>query len=69
LFNSLFGESPVKFINHRRIELACKLLRESDLPVKGVAEKSGFRNLQFFYRVFTRITGMTPALYRNTSDF
>ncbi len=69
IFNSLFGESPVKFINHRRIELACKLLRESDLPVKAVAEKSGFRNLQFFYRVFTRITGLTPARYRNTSDF
>lgn len=69
MFNGLFGESPVKFINHRRIERACKMLRESDLPVKAVAEKSGFRNLQFFYRVFSRITGMTPARYRNTSDF
>jgi AraC-like DNA-binding protein len=69
MFSGLFGESPVKFINHRRIERACKLLRESDLPVKAVAEKSGFRNLQFFYRVFARITGMTPARYRHTADF
>jgi len=69
MFNGLFGESPVKFINHRRIERACKLLRESDLPVKAAAEKSGFRDLQFFYRVFGRITGITPARYRNTSDF
>lgn len=69
MFNALFGESPVKFINHRRIERACKLLRESDLPVKALAGKSGFRNLQFFYRVFFRITGTTPAKYRNTSAF
>jgi AraC-like DNA-binding protein len=69
MFNSLFGESPVKFINHRRIERACKLLRESDLPVKAIAEKSGFRDLQFFYRVFGRTIGTTPARYRNTSDF
>ena len=69
MFNSLFGESPVKFINHRRIERACKLLRESDLPVKAIAEKSGFRDLQFFYRVFVRTIGTTPARYRNTSDF
>jgi AraC-like DNA-binding protein len=69
MFKGLFDESPVKFINHRRIERACKLLRESDLPVKAVVEKSGFRNLQFFYRVFVRITSLTPASYRNTSDF
>jgi len=69
MFNSQFGESPVKFINHRRIERACKLLLESDLPVKVVAEKSGFRDLQFFYRVFVRTIGTTPARYRNTSDF
>lgn len=69
MFNALFGESPVKFINHRRIELACKLLRESDLPIKTVAAEVGFRDLQFFYRVFTRVTNLTPARYRNTSDF
>ena len=69
MFNGLFGESPVKFINHRRIERACKLLREADLPVKAVAEKSGFRDLQFFYRVFVQTTGTTPARYRNMSDF
>jgi len=69
MFNSLFSESPVKFINHRRIDRACKLLLESDLPVKAVAEKSGFRDLQFFYRVFVRTTGTTPARYRNMPDF
>lgn len=69
MFNALFGESLVKFINHRRIELACKLLRESDLPIKTVAADVGFRDVQFFYRVFARVTNMTPASYRNTSDF
>lgn len=69
LFNDLFKESPVKFINHRRIEHACKLLRQTDSSVKSVAAQSGFNDLQFFYRVFTRITGTTPAKYRNLMDF
>ena len=68
LFNKLFNESPVKFINCRRIERACTLLLESNNPVKWVAEESGFRDLQFFYRIFKRITGLTPAAYRNKID-
>lgn len=35
MFNSLFNESTVKCINHRKIYRACKLLLESDLPAKA----------------------------------
>lgn len=68
LFQEQFSESPVRFINHRRIEQATILLRETDLSVKAVAAQVGFSDLQFFYRIFKRTTGTTPASYRHASE-
>ena len=69
LFNKLFGVSPVKFIHNRRIEYACTLLRETELPVKGIALQSGFNDLAFFYRIFGRVMNLTPAQYRRLPQF
>ena len=69
LFNKLFGMSPTKFIHSRRIEHACTLLRETELPVKVIALQSGFNDLAFFYRIFVRAMDITPAQYRNSPQF
>ncbi len=69
LFNELFGTSPIRFIHNRRIESACTLLRETELPIKTIAAQSGFNDLAFFYRVFARSLNLTPAKYRQTPQF
>jgi hypothetical protein len=38
------------------------------MPAKAAAEQSGFRDLQFFYRMFVRTTG-PPARFRNMPYF
>jgi AraC-like DNA-binding protein len=69
LFNELFGISPIRFIHNRRIEYACTLLRETELPIKAIAAQSGFNDLAFFYRIFSRFMNITPAKYRQTLQF
>jgi AraC-like DNA-binding protein/mannose-6-phosphate isomerase-like protein (cupin superfamily) len=69
LFNELFGIAPTRFIHSRRIEYACILLRETELPIKNIAAQSGFNDLAFFYRIFARSMNLTPAQYRQTPQF
>jgi len=64
LFIKVTGAGPVVFLQRRRIERACALLRLTSKSIKMIAEETGFREITFFYRVFERWTGATPAKYR-----
>jgi AraC-like DNA-binding protein len=69
LFRRVAGMSPVRFIQSRRIDRACHLLRESGLSIDEVAQAVGFADAPFFCRVFKAWTQTTPAQYRQTSKF
>ena len=64
LFRNITDMGPTAFIQRRRVERACVLLRLSSKSIKQVAAETGFTELTFFYRVFNRWTGVTPAAYR-----
>ena len=59
-YRTTIGEHLAKL----RIAYACKLLRESELPIPELAAESGFGSLPAFYRAFRRDTGTSPAAYR-----
>jgi|GEM_PF-926195 len=40
------------------------LLAHTSLPISEVAAQSGFSNITYFYKLFTRHNGITPAEYR-----
>ena len=69
--NKLFTKSlhitATEFLNRERIEIAQRLLRDSNVSVTNVACQSGFKTRRTFHRAFVRITGMTPAAYRRKS--
>jgi AraC-like DNA-binding protein len=44
--------------------LAKRLLRKSSLPIKTVADRTGFANLSAFSRAFLAASGQTPQEYR-----
>jgi len=48
-----------------KIKAAKSLLEETDLPLKAIANKVGFKTHSHFGEVFKRITQMTPSAYRN----
>lgn len=58
------GMSYSSYILSLRMELACKLLTETDLRIADVAGKSGFRDSSYFNRVFRKQFKISPEQYR-----
>jgi YesN/AraC family two-component response regulator len=58
------GKNFSTLITEMRIERAVSLLESTDLRVYEVAEKVGFNNLKYFYKVFKSTTGKSPRDYR-----
>ena len=40
------------------------LLKESDCSVSEIARQVGFSNIKYFFVLFKKFTGKTPAVYR-----
>ena len=49
-----------------RIEHSKELLLGNDMKVYEIAEKVGYRNVDYFHIKFKRQVGMTPAEFRRT---
>ena len=64
MFKRTAGEPLTQYITRKRIEYACSLLAETELPISEIAEKSGYENYFYFARVFKRIMGKTPTEHR-----
>jgi transcriptional regulator GlxA family with amidase domain len=58
------GRTPAKTVELMRLEAACRALEESGLPLKRVAELSGYRDEQTLRRAFQRQLGTSPATHR-----
>lgn len=65
-FRLRFKMAPMEYVRHLRIETARHELLHLGLPVKVVARRNGFANVHHFTRVFTQLTGFTPARLRTT---
>ena len=64
LIREIFGKSFTQMLHKTRCDGAAKLLRETDLPVKEIAERVGYENESFFRRVFREYCGKNPQAYR-----
>jgi len=63
-FRSVFGETPHRYLQRRRVERSMFLLRETDRTVTDVCFAVGFTSLGTFSRTFRGIVGETPRAYR-----
>ena len=64
LFRNEYGEPVSGVIESRRIEKACKLIRNTDMKISDIAEAVGYSSDVSFRRAFKRIVGMSPGEYR-----
>jgi len=64
LFKNEVGISPQRFVKRKRINSACVMLHHTDYSIDKIASKTGFVNRYHFTRIFTQITGLSPAKYR-----
>ncbi|HCH87493.1 MAG TPA: AraC family transcriptional regulator, partial [Lentisphaeria bacterium] len=64
LFRRMGGCGVREYIEARRFEMARRLLRTTELPVKTVAEHCGFSGEVYFIRRFRELHGRPPGRYR-----
>ncbi|MEK3820905.1 MULTISPECIES: response regulator transcription factor [Cytobacillus] len=60
------GKSFRELLNETRIRQSAKLLMESEISIKEIASVCGFRNQQYFNKVFSKIKGMPPNQFRKS---
>jgi AraC-like DNA-binding protein len=63
-FRAVFGETPHRYLQRRRVERSMFLLRETDRSVTDISFDVGFNSLGTFSRTFREIVGETPSAYR-----
>jgi AraC-like DNA-binding protein len=63
-FRAVFGETPHRYLQRRRVERAMELLRETGRPVTDISLDVGFHSLGTFSRTFREIVGEPPSAYR-----
>lgn len=65
LFKSQTGDAFSNYVLNFRINIAKNLLSAGIYKASEVAEIAGFYDLKYFYKVFKKITGITPSAFRN----
>lgn len=66
LFRKETGQTLTEYISQRRVKHAMHLLETTKLQVQTIAQHCGIMDVQYFSKVFKRITGKTPKEYRES---
>lgn len=68
LFSNKIGYQFNDYVNRLRINMAQRLIKETDDKIFDIAMECGFESLRNFNRVFKGYTGVTPKTYRNAAE-
>ncbi|MDI3530610.1 MAG: hypothetical protein PWP60_459 [Candidatus Atribacteria bacterium] len=63
-YKEAYGKTITQFIREYRLRRACRLLLESNLTIKEIAFASGFKDVNYFRKLFKQEKGITPTSYR-----
>jgi transcriptional regulator GlxA family with amidase domain len=64
-FRENTGRTPAEFVGSIRLQAARRLLEETALPQKAIAQRCGLDSVAAMRRVFLRELGVSPADYRD----
>ncbi|QUI22631.1 response regulator [Vallitalea pronyensis] len=64
IFKKELGVTCTQYLTTKRLNYACRMLKETDINVEEVAKGVGYEDLQYFYRVFKKEYHVTPVAYR-----
>lgn len=65
VFRQFRGCNAGEYVQRLRIQSACRQLSHADQPLSDIAIACGFADQSHMTRVFKRITGTTPAAFRD----
>ncbi|MCP4329763.1 MAG: helix-turn-helix domain-containing protein [Alphaproteobacteria bacterium] len=63
-FTKATGYPPIGYVQRLRVEEAKRRLERTDAPIDEIGWQVGYQEPAFFRRLFKRITGVTPGVYR-----
>jgi AraC-like DNA-binding protein/mannose-6-phosphate isomerase-like protein (cupin superfamily) len=64
LFRKKTGFAPMEYFIQLKVQKACQYLLFTDLRIKEIAEQLGIEDPYYFSRMFTKLMGVSPKLYR-----
>ena len=67
LMKEELGLTAIEYLMKYRITVAEKQLEFTSVPIKDIANMTGFKTVQHFSRVFKSHTGTTPAEFRKSA--
>jgi AraC-like DNA-binding protein len=68
LFKQEMAQTPIKYINAKKIEKAQLLLLTTDSSIRNIAMDLSIDNISYFNKIFKLHTGKTPMEYKRASD-
>ncbi|MFJ8657409.1 helix-turn-helix domain-containing protein [Streptomyces rochei] len=63
-FHTVTGAAPLEWLTARRLDRAKYLLETTDLPIRAIARRSGFRGESLFRYHWRRLMDGTPSGWR-----
>lgn len=60
VFGKAAGMTPIAFLNDARVDAVRRYLETTDLPIKAIASRCGFRSAAGLRRLFVRRLGIGP---------
>lgn len=63
-FKKHYGISLTDHVNRKRVDMACAMLKQGNMPIAEIAKASGFPTVTYFNRVFKKIMGISPREFQ-----
>lgn len=67
LFKKITGTTFVEYVLEVRMEAARQLLGSTELPIEKIVSMVGYGDTPYFYKIFKKVNGCTPSVYRTNS--
>ena len=61
-------ETPNSYLKHYRIMKSCQLLKDTNRSISEIADSCGFQSVSYFFSVFRKSMGVSPAKYRKQKN-
>ena len=64
IFKAHFGTSPMEYLRGVRMQRACDLLLETEMPVKEIGRQLSYSSAYHFAQCFRQYAGCNPSVFR-----
>jgi AraC-like DNA-binding protein len=64
LFRETYGQTPIKMLIDMRLEHACDLIANTEMPVAEIAAACGYSSASYFIAEYKKHFGITPLRQR-----